>query len=171
MLSLAEVRKDMFVNKKDGRGKELTMLARHISGRERLVALNEADQTRIGLISMSGIHPGASLDTLVLEPLPIRLNHQTSWEVSIVWPKFAVLDNPDLPDLLVDLSMMHALQIVLHPSRMEAYHPINPGAAAHGERAVVPLQDAGQTMHTRAKGRVVALYPSPQPTAGGMWTR
>eukprot|EP00873_Tetraselmis_striata_P032909 jgi/Tetstr1/453173/TSEL_040190.t1 len=97
-----------------------------------------------------------------MEPLPIRLNHQTSWEVSIVWPKFAVLDNPDLPDLLVDLSMMHAVQIVLHPSRMEAYYPICPGAAAHGEQAVVPVQDAGQTMHMRTKGRLVALYTHPR---------
>mmetsp|Transcript_20910 Transcript_20910/g.53587 ORF Transcript_20910/g.53587 Transcript_20910/m.53587 type:complete len:139 (+) Transcript_20910:201-617(+) len=88
-------------------------------------------------------------------------------DLSTVWPRFAVLDNPDLPDLLVDPSLMHALQVVLRPSRMRVDYPICLGAAAHRERAAVRLQDAGQSMHTRAKGRLVALYPPPQATAGG----
>eukprot|EP00873_Tetraselmis_striata_P006534 jgi/Tetstr1/426798/TSEL_017013.t1 len=102
---------------------------------DRIVA-HQGREYYAGLISTPGIQPGASLDTLVLEPLPIRLNHRTLWEVSTVWPEFAVLDNPDLPDLLVDLSLMHALQIMLRPSRMGVDYPICLGAAAHGERAV-----------------------------------
>lgn len=43
---IAEVHKDIFVNNKDDGDKELTMMARNISGREQLVALNSAGHIR-----------------------------------------------------------------------------------------------------------------------------
>lgn len=118
---------------------------------------------RTGRISMEGIAEGAALSTLVSEPLTITFNQGTSWEVSVPWPKWVVLDNPKLPDVLIDTALARALQFKLI-SDGTAYYPIDPERGTDSPHAIVPLLDSGATMLSAARVHQW-LNPAPQPMA------
>eukprot|EP00873_Tetraselmis_striata_P034861 jgi/Tetstr1/455125/TSEL_041977.t1 len=99
-------------------------------------------QPSIGHVRMRGIVPGVSQCDMVVEPLPLTFNRGTTWEISLPWPRWVILDNPALPDVLLDTSVVRALSLTILSDGTACYL-LDVARGLHGPQAVVPFRTLG----------------------------
>eukprot|EP00873_Tetraselmis_striata_P019836 jgi/Tetstr1/440100/TSEL_028458.t1 len=112
-------------------------------------------QPSIGYVRMRGIVPVVSQCDMVVEPLPLTFNRGTTWEISLPWPRWAILDNPALPDVLLDTSVVRALSLTILSDGTACY-PLDVARGLHGPQAVVPFRTLGtavESLHLEARGQ------------------
>eukprot|EP00873_Tetraselmis_striata_P006696 jgi/Tetstr1/426960/TSEL_017173.t1 len=115
-------------------------------------------QPNIGHVRMRGIVPGVSQCDMVVEPLPLTFNRGTTWEISLPWPRWVILDNLALPDVLLDTSVVRALSLTILSDGTACY-PLDVARGLHGPQAVVPFR----TLGTAVESLHLEVVPTPQP--------
>eukprot|EP00873_Tetraselmis_striata_P007681 jgi/Tetstr1/427945/TSEL_001812.t1 len=122
-------------------------------------------QPSIGHVCMRGIVPGVSQCDMVVEPLQLTFNRGTTWEISLPWARWVILDNPALPDVLLDTSVVRALSLTILSDGTACY-PLDVARGLHGPQAVVPFRTLGtavESLHLEADLDAIGELPHSDP--------
>ena len=100
-------------------------------------------RTMLASFRMTGIHGTADCQQLRGPGLEVAINPGTDWgRVIEHWPRFAILDSPDLPDVIIDTSLMGALGVFQIYDGHHAFYQLDPDSGECGE---IPLERAALT--------------------------
>ena len=122
-------------------------------------------RTMLASFRMTGIHGTEDCKQLRGPGLEVAINPGTTWgRVVEHWPRFAILDSPDLPDIIIDTSLMGALGVFQLYDGHHAFYQLDPDSGMCGE---IPLERAAWT--ARAVALLDTLRKPPTTAVSPVW--